>query len=183
MTPEEVIEIARIAKRYGRKHLRLYSWCDPDDFSQYCAEQALRRPDISFELFNFNWRLIDFLRLNLGPNKNPSIKNEFVKGQREFSEVEGAHNYAFAMSQEAARTREKYLAHSKDIDKYFFRVSKLNRLIYMIHHKYDIRIVELADCCNVTQGRICQIINDVDGQIEKNMEDLRGIRRRKKKVI
>ena len=145
-------KIYRMAERYAQRHGRSE---DSQDFAQECCIYGFEHE--TNEIFIAR-RFSDFIRKNYGDKRTTSgaARQKGMLSSSRFIESDAGYESSDGRSPgEATR--------------YFAYLSRYERLIYVLHHKYELPYSTAADCQGVSESRICQILQGIQEKINRTI--------------
>lgn len=131
----------RKIRRIAIAHAKGYGNEDPEDFAQECCLYAFEKQT---ENIFIQHRYTDYLRGMYGRRDTPSgeLRRAIAKASGAFSG--GGGEEAFVDDGSAKKALAK--------------LSRFERLIYVLHHKYEVPLVCVADALEISGGRVTQML-------------------------
>lgn len=151
-------KIRRQAARYAKLHGHPN---DAEDFAQECCIYAFERQ--TDEVF-IQRRFSDYLRRNFGRAGSPGGDSRRAVARP--SEVFNDEAHGFDSSNEFDPSER---CDSHRIGFFLSKLEKYERLIYVLRHKYDVPITQIADSQGVSPGRISQVLKGIQTTVHKEV--------------
>jgi len=174
MDPKKAKAIHLSAYLYA---LKRGSWpgsqVDADDFAQEVVLYALENDEMVGHLRH---RYSDFLRSQYGRVSPTGVGTKSQKGKKAMTLK------ALDLSEKVVRCNRpnpENLADMLFIDKYFRTIPPVNRIAFVLHHKYGYNLVEIAEMCGLTEARISQIVTETKRRVLNNVNGIRRVPTRK----
>lgn len=145
-------QAARYAARHGRPN-------DAEDFAQECCLYAFKNK--SDKLF-LQRRFSDYLRRNYGRKGTPGGDARWAFARA--SEVYDDEAHGFDLSFELFAGGDP-----SRIGSCLSLLSRYERLIYVLHHKYEVPLTQIADSQGVSESRISQVLKRIQEAVYKEV--------------
>lgn len=141
-------QAAGYAKRHGLPN-------DADDFAQECCIYAFeKRTDQIFLARRFS----DYIRRNYGRSGTPGGDARLFGTRTSVVYDEESHGSEPSDGCDTSR-----------IGGYLRRLSRYERLIYVLRHKYEVPLTQIADSQGVSESRISQVLKGIQKAIYKEV--------------
>lgn len=165
-------EIHTRAKRYAmfKSTHKNGSIIDPDDFAQEVVLYVLEnnRDDPGPLLA----RYADYLRKQFGrvprDESRKAAKSAKLRQESTLKYISDDKGNAGAI-----HPNIEALADNVYLPYFFRKVSLERRLVYVLHHKYEYTLQEIADMVGLSESRICHFVTETQQQIDYNLRILK----------
>lgn len=141
-------QAARYAKRHGHPN-------DAEDFAQECCLYAFERQSDAFFVAR---RFSEYLRRNYGRAGTPG--GDARRAGARASDV---------YDDEAHGSEPPVGCDTSRIGSYLSKLSRYERLIYVLRHKYDVPLTQIADSQGVSKNRISQVLKGIQASVYKEV--------------
>jgi DNA-directed RNA polymerase specialized sigma24 family protein len=151
------------AKRRGHSH-------DAEDFAQECVLYAFEH---STDAVFIARRFSDYVRKHYGRAGTPNGDARLLGLKHHEAYCDETHGFEPPDRSDAQR-----------VGVYLARLSRYERLIYGLHHKYEVTLAQIGDCRGVSESRISQELSRIQKIIDQAVaREVSGVSRVREKEV